>query len=171
MVDWQGTYATLAEISIGILGFTAIVSALSSPGSREQHSEAHFRMLWFLDKTLLLLAGSVLPFAVFQWVDSEAAGWRTAVALLIFLAVSLQLYRFRISEYVQWARRLPKPIFFVFGPADAICLLAMLALAFGGFHESQTRIFTAILYYLLAYSIFGFVYFVELVWKEKKLEA
>ncbi|MEE3328600.1 MAG: hypothetical protein VX252_14780 [Myxococcota bacterium] len=161
----------MAEISIGILGFTAIVSALSTPRSRGKHSEAHFRMLWFLDRTLLLIAASVLPFAVFQWVESEVSGWRIAAALAMLLGFTLQIYRLRVPAYLPWVKKLPKPIFFIFGPGDIFLVVTLIAMALGAFVESQARMYTLVLYYLLAYSIFGFVYFVELIWKEDDPES
>ena len=166
-MDWRDTFSTLAEISVGILGFTAVVSALSSPKSRGQYSEAHFRMLWFLDRTLLLIAASVLPFAVFQWVESGNLGWRVASALSILLGLTLQIYRIRIPSYVTWVKALPRPIFFIFGPGDIFFVFTLVAMTFGAFPDSQARMYTLALYYLLAYSIFGFVYFVELIWKEE----
>jgi len=169
-MDWRDMFSTLAEISIGILGFTAIVSALSTPKSRGKYKEAHFRMLWFLDRTLLLIAASLLPFAVFQWVDSENTGWRIAAGLSMLLGLALQLYRIRIPSYLPWVKKRPKPIFFIFGPGDIFLMVTLVGMALGAFAESQARMYTLALYYLLAYSIFGFVYFVELVWKEDRQE-
>jgi hypothetical protein len=169
-MDWRDMFSTLAEISIGILGFTAIVSALSTPKSRGKYSEAHFRMLWFLDRTLLLIAASLLPFAVFQWVDSENTGWRIAAGLSMLLGLTLQLYRIRTPSYLPWVKKRPKPIFVIFGPGDIFLMVTLVGMALGAFAESQARMYTLALYYLLAYSIFGFVYFVELVWKEDPQE-
>jgi hypothetical protein len=97
----QDLLLTIAEVSVGLAGFSAIVGLLGSRSGRSDLKVDALRLQAMLEMSLLVAAGAFLPVLVSLFDLEGWASWRIAAAVWLAIAIP--------SEIIAWHRTTNMP--------------------------------------------------------------
>jgi hypothetical protein len=160
LTDWRDTLLTISEIAIAIIGFTGLIGILVRRQRVEMFSEEFFKLRWMLEYGLGTLGCALLPFLVFSFDPSEAAGWRVSSGVAVGVTLTyLLINRREVLPQVAYSRFSQ-----FFGLGDLVVVLLVLTNALGILFEPTSAPYVTAVYWGLLGATVGFVRLVALVW-------
>jgi hypothetical protein len=116
LVDELGSFETLAQIALGIAGFSGVVVAVSDRPANEERSDS-LRILSLLVVSLSALVLALLPSGLALAEVSRARIWRCGSAASVVGSLAWALY------FPRRMRKLPRAVLF---PAPILALVGVL---------------------------------------------
>ena len=147
------TLELFAEISIGLVGFAGVVSALGR--SRLPAPIRSFRISALLLYSVTALGGSLFPIVLLNYGVKATAAWVASAVALVFAQLAIVAWAARVVPPLVRSRHLPTPLALVI---SSIYPVATLYLIYGIFWDQQSlfAIYPAVLLCSLSLSVFHF---------------
>ncbi len=147
------TLELFAEISIGLVGFAGVVSALGR--SRLPAPIRSFRISALLLYSITTLGGSLLPIVLLNYRIDTTVAWVASATVLAFAQLAILAWAARVIPPLVRSGQLPAPLALTI---SSTYLVVTLYLLFGIFWDqtSLSAIYLLVLLCSLSFSVFHF---------------
>lgn len=161
MIEWRDALLAIAEIAVGITGFSGLIGILTHRERLERTSIEFYRLRWMLDYSLIALGLSLLPFLVFAAGLSEESSWRLSSALAFGgFIVYLPVNRDFLAEFRKRANAPER----MMGMVDLALQAVLVGNAFGFPFKASALPYLGVVYWNLFGAALGFVRLIALTW-------
>lgn len=94
----QSVLITIAEISIGLAGFSGLVAAFSHRSNKGWRSDQKTRIVFLIALSFGMIVTSLLPFALTEWSTSPSIVWGIPMVLYSTFVLGLLTYWILVSR-------------------------------------------------------------------------
>jgi hypothetical protein len=150
-------FTTIAQLAVGVTGFSGIVIAFNRQPGRLSDFEA-FRILILFTNSLAAMFLSLIPFAFYYMRWNETTLWRTGNASIAIFELTFLLVFTRLTlKFLRQHRELFNvALLSIFGAGHALNAVVQLFSALGWISLSALSVFILGLLWLLFHSTFQF---------------
>ena len=161
MSEWRETFALIAEVSVAITGFSALIGVVFRQRQMQWRTEDYNRLQRLLQYSIGGLGACLLPFLVFDWIQDESTGWRVSSGVVLAVFAAWAFYQ---RHELKWWSRQRDLIVTFFGVGDVLLKLVLAVNVSELFFEANAQTYAILIYWSVLGAVAGFAKVIALTW-------